>query len=95
MKHKQNQGGMDEKSIKVSRIESELRIKARALRRMKAYGHSALSNPEDCDRAVGKLAHTPKACSCVKCGNPRKFLTGLDRETHAEHISRLREHDVD
>jgi len=86
---------MNEKLKKAHRIEADLRLKARALRRMKAYGHSALSNPEDCVRAIGKLAHTPTPCSCAKCGNPRKFLTGIDRETHAELISRLREHDVD
>lgn len=28
------------------------------------------------DRQLGKVVHTPKCCSCYRCGNPRKWRTG-------------------
>lgn len=34
----------------------------------------------DKDVAIGKTAHTPALCSCVMCGNPRKFFSELTQQ---------------
>ena len=78
---------------RIRRIEAELRMKARALRRLKPQLESAIQplRPIAVERTVGKMARTKTPCSCPKCGNPRRYAKGANRETLAEQRSRLEE----
>ena len=71
---------------KARRIEAEVRLKARALRRLRPQINSPTQplHPVVVDRAVGKMAHTRAPCSCAMCGSPRKHRKGEERLTIAE-----------
>lgn len=84
---------MDEKIKKAHRIESELRLKARAWRRLRANQPSVLQDTQNAICTAGKMFHTPTPCSCAMCGNPRRHAKGADRETLAETKARLKEMD--
>lgn len=84
---------MDDKTKKARRIDAELRLKARALRRLAPQIDSPIQplHPIIVDRAVGKLSRTPTPCSCAMCGSRRKYHKGKERESMAERKARLKE----
>ena len=68
-----------------ARIQAEQRAKAKAFRIEKDFWHDPKKRQEEPDpKRVGKRAHTPKACSCHCCGNPRKFFKGKEKITMQE-----------
>ena len=84
---------MDDQTKKAHRIAEDRRLKARALRRLKASQPSALQDPRHAACVAGKLARTPTPCSCPMCGSRRKYGKGAGRETLAERKARLEEAD--
>ena len=84
---------MEKAPQKARRIEAELRMKTRALRRLKPQLESAIQplRPIAVERTVGKMARTRTPCSCAMCGNPRRHAKGVERETLAERRERLLE----
>ena len=76
-------------SKKERRMGAELRLKARALRRLKASQPGVLHDPRTAACTAGKLSRTPTPCSCAMCGNLRKYGKGVSRETLAERKARL------
>ena len=86
---------MDKTPKKARRIEAELRLKARALRRLRTSLEALRQpiRPIDVAKTVGKMAHTKTPCSCPMCGNPRRHAKGTNRETLAESKARLGDED--
>lgn len=82
----------DDETVKERRLEAERRVKARALRRLKAMA-AVPDDPMQAAQAAGRLARTPTPCSCWMCGNPRRRAKGAARETVAEHRERLKAKD--
>jgi hypothetical protein len=82
---------MKDELKKARRIDAELRLKARALRRLKAHSPSVLQDPRVAACTAGKLLRMPTPCSCPMCGNQRKHGKGAARETLAERKARLGE----
>ncbi len=42
-------------------------------KRVRSYWVCESCNARDDKRTVGRLARTPKPCSCFMCGNPRRY----------------------
>ena len=86
---------MDKTPNKARRIEAELRLKARALRRLRPSLEAPRQpmRPIEFAKTAGKLAQTRTPCSCAMCGNPRRHAKGANRETLAESRARLVDED--
>lgn len=59
-------------TIRAQRRHDAERIKAVRARRQALHGSPGAPRPSD--KQVGVLGHTAALCSCVLCGNPRKFF---------------------
>lgn len=84
---------MQEKLKMARRIEAERRLKARALRRLRANQPGVMQDPNVVECTVGKSTRTPTPCSCAMCGNPRRHAKGARRKTLAEYRAKLKEMD--
>lgn len=66
------------------RLEQEKKKKARVKRFIKDSWYLIDEEQILSDKNIGKIAHTPHACSCRCCGNPRRHEKGKASKTIQE-----------
>lgn len=70
------------------RLAQDRRKKAKAAKILKERIFPWEPKYDPSPRVVGRMAATPRSCSCAMCGNPRKHFKGKDKLTIQERRER-------